>query len=226
MMTLGLGGSRPAGRETYMLDATIADQFVEGGTTDRPFGDGHVFIGRVLAGWRHELSVVWSTALQAGPSIIFNLNGDGVIAPAAIATLNYTRLPWIASLTATQTPAPNLYLGAATLSDQIMARVVVPLTKNERLYFGGNGGYLYARVADGNQHTTRAYDQFIGAASLAMRFPGMRIAAAATYTVISQRGSNVPGYGVLDFGRQSVLLSVWSDLSWGPGTPPLFGGPL
>ena len=227
MVTLGLGGSRPVGRETYMLDMNIADQFVDVDPTGRgPFAQGHVFLGRVLAGWRHELAVSWSTVLQAGPSIIFNLDGDGVIAPAAIATLNYTRMPWVAALTATQTPAPNLYIGAATLSDQIAARVVVPLTRSERVYIGGNGGYLYARVADANRHMTRAYDQVVGSLSLALRFPGTRIATAATYNVVSQRGSSVPGYVAPDFARQAVLISVWGDVSWGPGTPPLFGGAL
>ena len=227
VVTLALSGSRLVGRETFLLNSTMSDSIIVADGPDRgPFAQGHVFLGRVLAGWRHDLSVEWSTMLQAGPSVIFKLDGNGVLAPAFVATLNYTRLPWYASLVASQTPAPNLYLGAATLSDAVLARLAVPLTRNERLFVGGYGGYVYARVADANQSTTRVYDQLMGSVSLILRLSTARVVMAATYTVMSQRGSDVPGYGVPDLARQFVLLSIRCDLAWGAGTPPLFGGAL
>jgi hypothetical protein len=228
VLMLTLRGIHQVGREAFSVESFFADSIIDTDTPAGrgPFATGHVFLGRALAGWKHELSPVWYTMLQAGPAVIFKLDGNGVMAPAGAASINYASVPWLASLTVSQTPAPNLYLGAATLSDQVMARFIIPLTRNELLYVGGFGGYVYARVADASQNMTRAYDQFIGSASVILRFTGTRLVAAATYTALSQRGSDVPGYAVNDLARQTVLITLRGELAWGPGTPPLFGGPL
>jgi hypothetical protein len=227
-LTLGVAGSRMAGRETYLLEADGTDMYTQVNTTlpVDPTSEGHTILARALAGWKHDLSPTWSTILQAGPSVMVRLDGSGVIAPAAIATLTYSRLPWTAVLTASQTPTANPYLGQASISDQVLAHAAVPLTRSELIYFGGYGGYVYARVANGTTQLDRAYDQFTGGLTLTARLSKMPFAAAATYSVISQRGSNLPGSSVPDYGRQYVLLTIRGDLNWGPGTPPLFGTPL
>jgi hypothetical protein len=187
---------------------------------------GHTLLARLLAGWRHEFSPFWSTRLQAGPSVIYRLDGAGVAAPAGVATVNYTRLPWFASLVAGQTPAANPYLGDAILADQVTLRLALPVDRIERVFVGAFGSYSYARIADAQGHFQRAYDQLVGGASLNWVFPRARAAASLSYTVTSQRGATLPGYTTLDLGRQYVFLNVRSDLAWGPGTPPLFGGAM
>jgi hypothetical protein len=226
--TLGLAGSRMGGRETYLVEVDGTDMYTHIDTTlpVDPTSYGHTFLVRALAGWRHDLSANWSTLLQAGPSMMARLDGNGVIAPAVIASLLYARVPWSAGLTATQTPVANPYLGTATISDQVLAHVAVPLNRSELIYLGGYGGYIYARVANGTTQLDRAYDQFNAGLTLTARLSKMPFAAAATYSIISQRGNNLPSGFVPDYGRQYVLLTIRGDLTWGPGTPPLFGTPL
>jgi hypothetical protein len=211
-----------------MLELTGTDMYTQVNTTlpVDPTAYGHTILVRALAGWKHDLSPQWSTTLEAGPSMIVRLDGSGVVAPAAIATVMYTRLPWTAVLTASQTPTANPYLGQAAIADQVLAHAAVPLTRSELIYFGGYGGYIYARVANGTAQLDRAYDQFMGGLTLTAHMSKMPFAAALTYSIISQRGSDLPGSSVPDFGRQYVLLTVRGDLAWGPGTPPLFGTPL
>lgn len=229
LVSLALSGNRLLGRETLMLDLSATDMLTEIDSTMPvdPARVGHTLFASVLAGWKHDLSAVWSTTLQAGPTMIARFDGNGVIAPAAIATVAYARLPWTAALSAAQTAMPNPYLGEATLTDQILARAAVPLMRDERLAFGGYGGYLYARVANAESHLDRSYDQFVAGLSLIYRFRDLPLAAAATYSVLSQRGSNLPERGdVPDVARQYVLVTLRGDFAWGPGTPPLFGGAL
>jgi hypothetical protein len=229
LVSLALSGSRLVGRETLLLDLLATDMFsqFDSTVTVDPSRRGHTLFVSLLGGWRHDLSPTWSTTLQAGPSMIARFDGNGVIAPSAIATLGYNHVPWYAALIAAQTAMPNPYLGEALIADQLLARAALPLTRSERVFVGAFGGYVYARVANGEAQVDRLYDAFIGGASLTVRFPKAPLALAATYSVQSQRGSALPGRSeIADFGRQYVLISLRADLSWGPGTPPLFGGPL
>jgi hypothetical protein len=229
LVTLALSGSRLVGRETLMLDVSASDMLTDFDSTAPvdPNRRGHTLFATALGGWKHELSPVWSTTVQAGPMVIARFDGNGVIAPAATATLAYAQVPWFAMLTVAQTPVANPYVGEATISDQVLARVAVPVMRSERVFVGGYGGYVYARVANGEAQLDRLYDSFIGGLSLTVRFPKLPLAAAATYSVLSQRGSALAGRGeVADVARQYVLINLRADLSWGPGTPPLFGGPL
>jgi hypothetical protein len=229
LVTVALSGSQLVGRETLMMELSASDMYTDYDSTVGidPSRRGHTVFGRLLAGWKHDLSPSWSTTLQAGPSVIARFDGNGVVAPAAIATLAYASVPWFAGLTAQQTPMANAYLGEATITDQLIARLGLPLGRSERVFVGGYGGYVYARVANGEAQVDRLYDAFVGALTLTARFRSLPLAAAATYSVMSQRGSALPGRGeVADFGRQYVLLTIRGDFSWGPGTPPLFGGPL
>jgi hypothetical protein len=227
-LSLALRANRVSGRETFSVEAMATDVYTDVGAAAlaASYIPGHAFVGRALLGWGHEFSPVWSTLLQAGPAVIFRLDGTGVLAPAGVATIGYRRVPWYASLTAMQTPAPNLFLGGAMLTDQVVARVALPLTKREEVFIGGYGGYLYSRVADANGELQRSYDQFTGGLSLYGRIPRLPLTAAITYVALTQRGSALVNYAVSDLARQSLFVSVTGALAWGPGTPPLFGGPL
>jgi hypothetical protein len=228
VVTLSTRGEREVGRDAFSGEVDAADTsttYEANGAAPRP--EGEWLIGRALAGWRHELSPVWSTSLQAGPAITYQVHppGTGVLAPAAIASLNYNRVPWYASLTATQTPMANAFLGAAILADEAIVRLAVPLTRNERLVVSGFGGYVYARIADANGSLARAYDQLLGGLSLGYKVPNVPLSALANYTVVSQRGGSAPGFPVAGFAYQYVFITLRSDLVWGKGTPALFSEP-
>jgi hypothetical protein len=225
---LGLLGFREVGLNRYSLELSVGDSFRESpeGAPSNPNADGHTLIGRLMAGWRRELSPVWATSLQAGPAVIVRLDGTGVMAPAFVGSLDYKRLPWYASLTALQSPAPNLFLGTATISDQVIARLALPLTQSERLFVGGYGGYIYARIADDQQALVRVYDQIFGGLALTGRIPKLPLVVALNYLVLSQRGNATTSTPVPDLARQVVFVTLRGEFAWGPGTPPMFGGPL
>jgi hypothetical protein len=96
VVTLGTRGEREVGRDAFSGEvdaASTSTTYEANGAATRP--GGQWVIGRALAGWRHLLSPVWSTSLQAGPAISYQLRppGTAVLAPAVIASLNYNRLP-------------------------------------------------------------------------------------------------------------------------------------
>ena len=222
----GLSGRQERGRNQFSLALDVGDSFRETNPMlpPDPYADGHTFIARLLAGWRRELSAVWTTTVQAGPSTIFKLDGSGVLAPAFTATIDYARLPWFAGVSLVQSPAPNLFLGEATINDQLIVRLALPLTRSERLFVGGWGAYTYARISDQQQSLTRLYDQFVGGATLTGRVANWPLAFALSYMALSQRGSDVPNNSVASLARQTMFLSVRGVFGWGPGTPPIFGG--
>ncbi len=225
-----LYGHRAQGREVYSLTAIMSDSIADAppvtaanpGPPD-PFTTGHVFFGQLLAGWGHELSPAWSTQVQAGPAIIFKIDGPAVLSPAGLLAVNYARLPWYMSFTASQAPAPNLLIGQATVTDQVLARVAMPLARSEIVYVGAFGSYLYARQATEGGSLARSYDQFQGGGSLFLRSPRLPFSGALTYTALTQRGN---GTTTQSLAWQSVMLTVAGTFAWGPGTPPLFGGVL
>src|SRR5215831_2595521 len=222
----GVSGNREMGRNQYTLVLDGGDSFREADPAlpPDPYAEGHTIIARLMAGWRRELSPTWTTTLQGGPSTIFKLDGSGVLAPAFNGMVNYTRLPWFASVSLAQSPAPNLFLGEATLNDQVIVRLALPLTRSERLFVGGWGGYTYARVASESQHLARLYDQFVGGAALTGRISNWPMSFAVSYLALSQRGSATPNNPVPDLARQTVFLSVRGVFGWGPGAAPMFGG--
>jgi hypothetical protein len=225
-----LYGRYAKGRETYSLTGMIADSNAEAppitpsnpGPPD-PLSTGNVFFGQLLAGWGHEISTTWSSQVQAGPAVIFKVGGPTVLSPAGVVALYYSRLPWFMSFTASQAPAPNLLIAQATVTDQVIARVAMPLGRSENLYVGGFASYIYAREATSGGSLTRAYDQIQGGASLFYRSQKSPIGASLTYVALTQRGN---GTLTQSMAYQSLLLSVSGAFAWGPGTPPLFGGVL
>jgi len=224
-----LYGRYARGRETFSLTGMISDSIAEAPPlTDPnmvvdPLSIGHVFLAQLLAGWGHEISQTWSSQVQAGPAVIFKIDGPTVLSPAALVSFGYSRLPWFMSFTASQAPTPNLFISEATVSDQVIARVAMPLGRSENLYVGAFGSYIYARLATEGGSLTRAYDQFQGGGSLFYHSQRSPIGGALTYTALSQRGNGVQTQSM---AYQSLLLSISGAFAWGPGTPPLFGGVL
>jgi hypothetical protein len=220
--------TRLVGREVFTLDVAVGDSFttVEPALMQGTFAQGHTILAQALVGWRHEVSPYWTTQLQAGPSMIAKLSGTGVIAPAATATISYARTPWIASASAVQSPAPNLFFGDATITDQAIVRLALPVLRSELVYVGGFGGYLYGRIANDQLQLSRDFDQFVAGLSLFARFGRMPFAGSVNYMVLSQRGSSLPGHEIPDLARQAVMVNITGVLAWGKGTPPLFAGAL
>jgi hypothetical protein len=223
-----LRGEWAAARDTLIVDARLSDAYVPpvpAATTD--LGQGHNFLGQLLVGWRRELSVSWSSDLEAGPLVIFKPNGDGVVAPAGLASLTYKGIPWFATLVASQSPAPNLYVGEATITDEILLRLALPLNRRETFLLAGYGAYVYARiVTSATGDLTRGFDQVTGGATLLARSQRHPFWAALSATIIDQRGNTLPDRTIPDLLIRTVLVSVGATFAFGPGTPAVFSGGL
>lgn len=226
VINAGARASFAQARDVFFGDAQLGDSFISGGDElpDSAFSRGHVFLGQLAAGWRRDLNAVWSAAVQAGPTIVFKWGGPGVIAPGGSIAVNYQQSPWFATVTASQAPAPNLFLGEATINDQLLGRLALPLNRRETFFVTATGGYIYARVANGDLQVTRAYDQLTGGLACAWRPLQLPLFASLSYTVVDQRGSSGAGREIPDLARQTVMLNAGGLFAWGPGTPPLFGG--
>jgi hypothetical protein len=223
-----VGEWAPFARDTFTLSAQIADSYRARNPLlpEQDFSQGHTFLTYLLAGWRRELSVAWSSDLQAGPLMIFKLNGTAVIAPAAVASINYRSVPWFATLTLSQLPIPNLFLGEATITDQALVRLALPLTARELVLVAGYAGLSYARIANRDSSVTRAYDQRTAGLSINARLPNLPFWASLSYYIVDQDGSNAAGRMIPDLVRQTLFIGVGGTFQYGPGAPPNFGGVL
>jgi hypothetical protein len=226
-----ISGAARAGRlvrrDTFFLEARLTDSFTSNPALDAgPLANGQVFMASLQGGWRRDLTPTWSVEAQAGPISMFKIGGPGVIAPGGGATVNYRRLFWFANLAVTQTASPDLFLGGATISDQIFFRLALPLGKSELYYVAGYGGYVYARMANDRLTLTRAYDQLMGGLALSARLRRLPVFAALTYLLVDQRGSggpNDPQGEVPDLARQTVMVNIAGTFAFGRGTPPIYG---
>jgi hypothetical protein len=215
-------------RDTLSAEGTLTDSYMP-----RPapgatgvFSQGNVFLAQLLAGWRRELSVRWSAELHAGALELFNLDGHAVIAPSGRGVLEFRRVPWFATLIVSQLPVANLYLGQATVSDQALARLSLPLTSRELVVVSGFGGFTSARLVDSQGHLARAYDQWSVGTSLTARFARLPFAGALEYTFIDQNGDSGSAGAIPSLVRQTVMLVFGGTFLWGPGTPSLLRGGL
>ena len=219
-------GTVLAGRNSVYLDVQLADAYtpVDPAVAVNGFSTGHTLIGRVLAGWQRELSPSWSSNIAVGPLVMFTPEGNGIIAPAGVASLIFARPPWFATLAVSQQASPNLYLGQATLNDAALARVALPLTRSDLLFVTGFAGLIYARIADNQGTLGRAFDQRTAGVALNGRLQSLPLAAELLYTIVDQNGGMIAGNMVPDFFRQTLMLNVTGVFMWGKGTPPIFGG--
>jgi hypothetical protein len=214
-------------RDTFFVEGRLTDSFTSNPAIDAgPLSSGQIFLAQLQGGWRRDLTPALSAEVQAGPIAMFKIGGPGVIAPGGSASLSYRRLIWFANVALTQTASPNLFVGGATISDQIFARLALPLGKSELYYVAGYGGYVYARMVNDTLTLTRAFDQLVGGLSLAARLQKLPVFASVTYLVVDQRGSggpNDPQGEIPDLARQTVMLNVAGTFAFGRGTPPIFG---
>jgi hypothetical protein len=237
-----LRAERLAALDTVFVDARLSDSYA----TTTPynagtFSAGHSLVGQVLFGWRRQLSPFWISELQAGPLVVFRPNGDGIVSPAGLASINYQGTaqgtPWFATLSVSRSPAPNLFLGQATITDQVLLRLALPLDRRQTLFVTGFAAYLYARQVgtdvEGTNDLTRLFDQITSGASLTARMSQHPFWASLAYTFVDQRGSTylvkqgtMPPAAVRldDLRRRTLLLSAGGAFAWGPGTPRFFGG--
>jgi hypothetical protein len=218
-----LRGERDFGRNVLSLQLEASDtRTAVSGPGTLP--DQALFV-QALAGWRRDLSLTWFAELQAGALEVFDFHGTNIVEPAGAAALSYRRIEWFASLTASQAATSNLFIGAVTISDQVSARLALPLSRSQRTYLLGYGGYTYARFAD-REGTRRAYELRAAGASFTARGQRLPIWASLEYTISSQLGTEGVNGAVPDIRRQVVMLTVGGAFVLGPGTPSVFHGLL
>jgi hypothetical protein len=205
---------RIAGLDSYSLEAS----------TLVSLGAARSLIAQLMAGWRREISLRWTSEIQAGAMAIFLPNISPSIGPAANATIGYRRLTWFASFTLSRLPTQNLFLGEPTVNNSAVARLTLPLTRNEMLAVSGMAGYVYANPV--SEPFTRAFDQRIASASLAGRFGRLPLFGSLDYTVIDQHGNAAAATTAPDLFRWVLMLNLTASFTFGPGTPPIMGAPL
>jgi hypothetical protein len=180
---------------------------------------------QALAGWRRDLNPQWSAEARIGAMGIFLLDGlRGIIAPAFQLNAAYKRERWFANASLQQTVTPNVWGGSAMISDILLVRAALPLTRSERYYFMGFGSYMYGRQAT-SAGSVHSFDNRTVGATLTARSEKRPFYAQLEYTFTDQvfyagDGGNVP------LRRQMLMLNVGGTLIFGKGQPSIFGGVL
>lgn len=213
-MTARARVDRIAGLDSYSLEASGLGSF----------GIGRSFIAQLMAGWRREISLRWTSEIQAGVMGIFLPNVSPSIGPAANATVGYRRLTWFASFTLSRIPTQNLFLGQPTVNNQAIARLTLPLIQSEMLVISGMAGYVYANPV--NDQFTRAFDQRIASLSLAGRFGRLPLFGSLEYSVLDQDGNATAATTAPDLFRWVLMFNLTASFTFGPGTPPIMGAPM
>jgi hypothetical protein len=210
---------REVGQNLFVIEGDVADSVAPGrgaGLSDQ------VLLAQLLAGWRREIGLEWAGELKVGALGVYDFQSIHVVEPAAIATVTYRRIAWFATLTLSQTAAPNVFIAAATINDQAIARLALPLDTAARYYVMGYGGYNYGRLVD-YAGTHRGYEQRLVGASLTARSERIPLWGSLDYTYSSQLGNHP--YGTIpDLERQAVLLTVGWAFSTDHDQPPIFHG--
>ncbi len=228
-VSAALGGSYGWTRDSASFGLSGTDQFTAAGID--PFGAyvpaGQTLFGQALLGWRRELSDLWSAEVQGGVGVMRPPSGRVLTLPTGSATLGYRHLPWYATLTAQHAVVPNLFLGVATINDQVSSSLTLPLEPGERYVLSGFVSYGRARAADVSDPVAGAYSYNLLTlgSTLSVRFRDLPLYGSATYSLINQQGTTAMG-GQLDVVRHTLMLNVTAAFSWGPGTPPPGGGTL
>jgi hypothetical protein len=205
---------RTAGVDSYSLEGTAAVTISASNT----------LIAELLAGWRREISPFWTSQLQAGAMAIFRDNGPTAYGPAGVATLDWRRQGWFASMTLSRTPTVNLFLGQPVVNNQGMVRLTLPLTKNETVVVSGLAGYTWANLA--SDQLLYAYDQQTAAVTLGSRLGRLPMYLSLEYTVLAQHNNPNVATPVPDLFRQVLMLNLTGAFTFGPGTPPILGAPM
>src|SRR5205814_1700629 len=149
-----------------------------------------------------------------------------IAAPAGFLNVGYRRLFWFASASVSQTAAPNIFIGNATINDQAVVRAALPLTRSELLVLSGNAAYTYARFAY-QDHQSKAYSLYSTGVSLTWHPERIPIWTSLDYSYMNQQGSTSYESGTIpDRVRNVVMLTVGGSFVFGKGTPPIIAGAL
>lgn len=214
---------REFGQNLLSVEADVADNITPGvmGVSDQ------LLLAQALAGWRRDLGLAWWVQLKAGALGILDFHGTQVLEPAALAEVTYRRIYWFATLSGAQTATANLFIGAATISDQAALRLALPLARSERFFLVGYGGYTYARLFD-DTGVHRAYELRTAGASFTARSEHLPLWASLEYTYSRQYGNPNSGAAITidDLERQTVMLTVGGAFVHGAAAPPIFHGVL
>ncbi len=208
------------GENLVLVQGDVADSIAPGrgpGLADQ------VLLTQLLGGWGRQLGFYWNTEVRAGALGVFDFQGTKVIEPAGIATIGYRQVAWYVTLSASQLAVPNVFIAAATISDQVAARLALPLSRSERYYVLGYGGYTYARLTD-IQGLHRGYDLRFAGVSFTARHEHIPLWASVDYTYSSQIGNTSEGGTIPDLERQAVMLTVGYAFSTDHEQPPVFHG--
>jgi hypothetical protein len=227
----GIASLTGGGRiETQRVLSTF---WLDGRATEIFFGHGQAldgteqlaetsWLGQALLGWRRELSVDWSSDLEAGAAYMSNGAAPDIYVPAGHAALSYRRSTWNATLEAAQLPTVNMLTAQATINDQAYLRLVLPLSERELAAVAAIAGYIYARGADAQGNLYRAYDQQSLGARASMLIGRLPLSGSIEYTFVNQHGgAGLTGAPTPDLIRHTIMLTLTGALSWGPHTPPL-----
>jgi hypothetical protein len=182
-----------------------------------------VWLTELVAGWRRDFGLEWSGEIKAGALGIFDDLGTHFIEPAVIGTVGYRQLYWFATLTASQQAAPNVFIAAATLNDQALARFALPIGRSGRYYALGYGSYTYARLVD-SSGIHQGYQLWTGGGSLTARSTQYPIWGSIDYTISSQEGNFASGGTIPTLERQQVMLTIGGAFTTGSEAPTIFHG--
>ena len=220
---LHLRGERELARDHEFIDLSVADSYVlQPITASADQLSGQTLTATLFAGWRRDLTALWSFEVQGGPLFVYRFADDvAIVSPGGLAILAYRRLLWYATLTASRLPIMNVYEGDVTISNQLIARVSMPLSARELVLVSGYAGYTYANKANGSGEQPRAFDSFQAGASLVAHLPTLPFWGSLDYIVVDQRGSGTTDE-FPDLFRQSIFVTIGGTFMFGRGTPPLF----
>jgi hypothetical protein len=224
-----LRGAFDAGRDVYSLELQGTDTKTgragpSMGPVLYPFDAivGHRLYSTLLAGWRRELTPLWTLSLSLGAVVLADLSFDNrLLSPAGTVELGYHKYTWFATFLVQQTAAANLFIGNATLNDIAIARLSLPIDRRERFVASGFAGYTYARNPE---RATRSYDLLTTGATLTGHLPKTPLWASIDYSFLTQRGSAGGLVALPNRIRQVVVLSVGGTFSVGTESPPLSQG--
>jgi hypothetical protein len=213
-------------RNGYSLEGRVVDLIADpaAATSTAPaMPRSHSVLVETLAGWRRELSLEWTTQLQAGAAMLFDQNRPDIVVPAGRATVEYRRQLWFATLSAARTPVANMFTALATINDQVFLNLTLPLSRSELWAIGGFAGLVHARVVGPTGELVSAFDQRSAGARVGKRFKELPLVAALEYSVIDQDGS---AGGFVSLVRHLLMFHIAGTFQFGPGTPPIIGGGL
>ncbi|HEX2660209.1 MAG TPA: hypothetical protein VHU40_18125 [Polyangia bacterium] len=232
-VTATLRGDLQAGRDTYSAETEFIDSYRGSSsvmTTVLP--GGHLFLVGARAAWRREFSATWSTDAEAGAVSAFRPSGGFDVQPVGLASVNYRRVPWFANLTASQTAAPNIFIGGISLNDQAVLRLGLPLNRRDTIVLAGFAGITHSKFLGSNSGDTPppTYNQIAAGASLTAHPDRSPFWAGIEYALVDQLAGDatntMTAVPVVGFLRQTLMVLVGGTFVWGKGVPSPFRGVL